>query len=109
MLEEMSGVIKDSALCGLGQTGPNPVLTTLRYFRDEYEAHIYEHRCPAKRCPALLKFEVVQDKCKKCGLCFKNCPADAIIWQKKETATIVKEKCIKCLSCYTNCPFDAID
>ena len=109
LLEEMSGVIKDSALCGLGQTGPNPVLATLRYFRDEYEAHIYEHRCPAKRCPALLKFEVVQDKCKKCGLCFKNCPSDAIIWQKKETATIVKEKCIKCLSCYTNCPFDAID
>ncbi len=109
LLVEMSEVIKNSALCGLGQTGPNPVLSTLRYFRDEYEAHIYEHRCPAKRCAALLKFEVVEDRCKKCGLCFKNCPADAILWQKKETATIVKEKCIKCLSCYTNCPFDAID
>lgn len=109
LLEEMSDVIKDAALCGLGQTGPNPVLSTLRYFRDEYEAHIQEHRCPAKRCAALLKFEVVQDKCKKCGLCFKSCPSDAILWKKKETATIVKEKCIKCLSCYTNCPFDAID
>ena len=109
LLEELSDVIKNAALCGLGQTGPNPVLSTLRYFRDEYEAHIHEHRCPAKRCAALLKFEVVQDKCKKCGLCFKNCPSDAIVWKKKETATIIKEKCIKCLSCYTNCPFDAID
>jgi NADH-quinone oxidoreductase subunit F/NAD(P)H dehydrogenase (quinone)/NADP-reducing hydrogenase subunit HndC len=109
LLEEMSGVIKNSALCGLGQTGPNPVLSTLRYFRHEYEAHIYEHRCPAKRCAALLHFEVDQDKCKKCGLCFKNCPADAILWKKKEPAVILKEKCIKCLSCYTNCPFDAID
>jgi len=109
LLEELSTVIKDTALCGLGQTGPNPVLSTLRYFRHEYEAHIFEHQCPAKRCPALLHFEVAEDRCKKCGLCFKSCPADAITWQKKETASIDKNKCIKCLSCYTSCPFDAID
>ena len=109
LLEELSDMIKDSALCGLGQTGPNPVLSTLQYFRHEYEAHIYEKRCPAKRCPGLLDFVVDPDKCKKCGLCFKNCPAGAVQWKKKETAFIDKSKCIKCMSCIVNCPFDAID
>jgi len=108
-LEELSDTIRDSALCGLGQTGPNPVLSTLRYFRDEYEAHIIEKRCPAKRCPDLLKFEVVTEKCKMCGICFKQCPVEAIQWQKKEPAVIFKDKCIKCLTCITNCPHDAID
>ncbi len=108
-LEELSGVIRESALCGLGQTAPNPVLSTLKYFRHEYEAHIYEKRCPAKRCAALLAFEVNVDKCKKCGLCFKACPVGAIEWQKKEPAYIIKDKCIKCLTCITNCRFDAID
>jgi NADH:ubiquinone oxidoreductase subunit F (NADH-binding)/NAD-dependent dihydropyrimidine dehydrogenase PreA subunit len=107
-LMELSEVIKDSALCGLGQTGPNPVLSTLQYFRDEYEAHIYEKRCPAKRCPALLKFEVDEEKCIKCGICFKRCPAGAITWEKKQPAKIDKEKCIKCMTCITNCPSDAI-
>jgi NADH-quinone oxidoreductase subunit F/NAD(P)H dehydrogenase (quinone)/NADP-reducing hydrogenase subunit HndC len=108
LLEELSDMIKNSALCGLGQTGPNPVLSTLQYFRDEYEAHIYEKRCPGKRCAALLKFEVDEDKCIKCGICFKRCPAGAVRWQKKETAFIEKDKCVKCLSCITNCPSDAI-
>jgi NADH:ubiquinone oxidoreductase subunit F (NADH-binding)/(2Fe-2S) ferredoxin/NAD-dependent dihydropyrimidine dehydrogenase PreA subunit len=108
LLEELSDMIKNSALCGLGQTGPNPVLSTLQYFRDEYEAHIYEKRCPAKRCAALLQFEVDVDKCIKCGICFKRCPAGAIQWQKKEPALIMKDKCVKCLSCITNCPADAI-
>ncbi len=108
LLEELSAVTKDTALCGLGQTAPNPVLSTLQYFRDEYEAHIYEKRCPAKRCAALLQFEVDQEKCKKCGICYKNCPADAITWKKKETAYINKEKCIRCLSCVNSCEFDAI-
>lgn len=108
LLEELSDMIKNASLCGLGQTGPNPVLSTLQYFRHEYEAHIYEKRCPAKRCAALLHFEVDVSKCIKCGICFKRCPAGAIQWQKKETAVIMKDKCVKCLSCITNCPADAI-
>jgi len=108
-LEELSAVIKQTALCGLGQTGPNPVLTTLRYFKDEYNAHIFEKRCPAKRCVALLEFEVNPEACKKCGLCFRNCPVDAITWQKKEVAVIDKDKCIKCLTCFDQCRFGAID
>lgn len=108
-LERLSAIIKDSALCGLGQTGPNPVLSTLQYFRDEYEAHIYEKKCPAKRCVALLEFKVDVDKCKKCGICFKNCPVEAIEWRKKEPAYIHQDKCIRCLTCITKCPFDAID
>jgi len=109
LLRELSTMIKESALCGLGQTGPNPVLSTMQYFMDEYNAHIFEKRCPAKRCAALLKFEVDQEKCKMCGICFKNCPAGAIQWEKKQPAVIVKEKCIKCMSCIGNCPSDAID
>ncbi len=109
LLEELSGTIRDTALCGLGQTGPNPVLSTLQYFRDEYEAHVYEKRCPAKRCAELLEFVVDPDRCKKCGICFKNCPAGAIRWEKKQPAFIDKDKCIKCMSCILNCPFDAID
>jgi NADH:ubiquinone oxidoreductase subunit F (NADH-binding)/(2Fe-2S) ferredoxin/NAD-dependent dihydropyrimidine dehydrogenase PreA subunit len=108
LLEELSKIIKDSALCGLGQTGPNPVLSTLKYFRDEYEAHIYEKTCPAKRCPELLRFEVDENLCKQCGICFKKCPANAIEWEKKKTAHIDKNKCIKCMTCITHCPFDAI-
>lgn len=108
-LEELSSVVKDGALCGLGQTGPNPVLSTLQYFRHEYEAHIYEKRCPAKRCAALVKFEVDAEKCIKCGICYKSCPVDAIRWKKKETAFIDKGKCIQCMTCITNCPSDAID
>jgi len=107
-LESLSAVIKESALCGLGQTAPNPVLSTLRYFRDEYNAHIYDKKCPARRCVALLKFEIDPDLCKKCGLCFKACPAEAITWQKKEVAKIDGEKCIKCLNCYGTCKFGAI-
>jgi len=108
VMEELSGTIKETALCGLGQTGPNPVLSTLRYFRDEYEAHIYEKRCPAKRCVELLRFEVEPDMCTKCGLCFRSCPVDAITWQKKEVASIDIEKCIKCMTCFEKCRFDAI-
>ena len=107
-MEELSAAIKETALCGLGQTGPNPVLSTLRYFRHEYEAHIYEKRCPAKRCVALLQFEVNPDICTKCGVCFRSCPADAIVWKKKEVAWIDKEKCIKCMTCFEKCRFDAI-
>jgi len=109
LLTELSGIIKDSALCGLGQTGPNPVLSTLRYFRDEYKAHIFEKRCPAKRCADLVRFVVDVEKCKMCGLCFKACPVGAISWEKKQPAYIDRDKCIKCLTCITHCKFDAID
>jgi NADH-quinone oxidoreductase subunit F/NAD(P)H dehydrogenase (quinone)/NADP-reducing hydrogenase subunit HndC len=108
-LEELSYIIRDSALCGLGQTGPNPVISTLQYFRDEYEAHIYEKRCPAKRCQNLVKFVVNPEKCTSCSLCAKNCPAEAILWKKKEPAFIDRDKCIKCMSCFSQCGFDAID
>jgi NADH-quinone oxidoreductase subunit F len=109
ILEDMGRDIKRSSLCGLGQTAPNPVLSTLRYFRNEYEAHINEKRCPSNSCKALLKFEVVESACKKCGLCFKACPVDAIIWEKGKPAVIDREKCTKCTSCYAACPFMAIE
>ncbi|MCF8036241.1 MAG: NADH-quinone oxidoreductase subunit NuoF [Desulfobacteraceae bacterium] len=109
ILEDLCDVIKTSSLCGLGQTAPNPVLSTLRYFREEYDAHVYEKRCPAKRCAALLKFTVDTDKCKKCGMCYKVCPSGAITWQKKEVAAIDREKCVQCLACYDACRFDAIE
>jgi len=108
LMEALSTIIQQSALCGLGQTGPNPVLSTLRYFREEFEAHIRDKVCPAKRCVALVKFEVDPELCKKCGVCFKSCPVQAIEWKKKEVARIDKEKCIKCLTCINKCKFDAI-
>ena len=108
-LEDISKIIKSSALCGLGQTAPNPILSTLRHFKDEYIAHIYEKKCPAKKCIALLRFEIDPDLCTKCGLCFKNCPAEAIMWKKKETARIDKDKCIKCMTCFEVCKFGAIN
>jgi NADH:ubiquinone oxidoreductase subunit F (NADH-binding)/(2Fe-2S) ferredoxin/Pyruvate/2-oxoacid:ferredoxin oxidoreductase delta subunit len=107
-LKELSYTIKDSALCGLGQTGPNPVLSTIRYFIDEYNAHIVEKKCPAKRCVALLKFEIDPGICTKCGLCFKSCPTGAIDWKKKEVAKIDKSKCIKCMTCFDRCRFGSI-
>lgn len=109
LLEDLAKTIISSSLCGLGQTAPNPVLTTIRYFRHEYEAHIRDKYCPAHSCPALLKFRVMEDKCKKCGLCAKACPVGAIIWEKGKTAFIDQEKCIKCRSCYAACPFMSIE
>ena len=108
LLEEMSYNIKRSALCGLGQTAPNPVLSTIRYFKHEYDAHVDKHICPSKICKELMKFEVDEVKCTKCGRCARKCPVDAIDWQKKEVAKIVKGKCIKCMTCISNCPSDAI-
>ena len=108
-LEELAGMIKNTSLCGLGQTAPNPVLSTLRYFRDEYEAHVYDKKCPAKRCVHLLAFEIDAAACKKCGLCFKACSAGAIIWEKKQVAVIDKDKCVQCLVCFGKCKFGAIN
>lgn len=108
-LEELSYQIKDNSLCGLGQTAPNPVLTTIRYFRDEYEAHIFDKKCPAKVCKALLTYEVDPEKCTGCTVCAKNCPSNAIDGARKETHFIRQEDCINCGMCYTKCKFDAIN
>ena len=107
-LQEMGVTIKNTALCGLGNTAPNPVLTTLRYFLDEYETHVRDKICPSHVCSELLKFEVIKDKCVKCGQCYKACPADAIDWKEKEYAKINKDKCIKCKACINACEFMAI-
>ncbi|AEF17612.1 MULTISPECIES: NADH-quinone oxidoreductase subunit NuoF [Thermoanaerobacterium] len=107
-LEALANSIKASALCGLGQTAPNPVLSTIKYFRDEYEAHIKEKRCPAGVCQALLKFRIDPDKCKGCGICAKNCPTNAISGKVKQPHVIDQDKCIKCGTCMDKCPFDAI-
>ena len=108
LLEELCLAVKDGALCGLGQTAPNPVLTTIRYFRDEYEAHIRDKKCPAKECPALRTYSIDPDKCKGCTMCAKKCPANAITGEKKHPHVIDANLCIRCDQCRTNCKFDAI-
>jgi len=109
LLQDMAYDIKKSSLCGLGQTAPNPVLSTIRYFRHEYEAHIKDKYCPSHCCKPLLKFEVIENACKKCGLCFKICPVEAVKWEKGQLAVIDKDKCTKCTSCYDACRFMAIE
>jgi NADH-quinone oxidoreductase subunit F/NAD(P)H dehydrogenase (quinone)/NADP-reducing hydrogenase subunit HndC len=108
-LQDLAATIKSTALCGLGNTAPNPVLTTLRYFRDEYEAHVREKRCPAHSCLALIKFAVNPELCKRCGQCFKACPAGAVSWEKKQVAVIDQTKCVKCKNCIMACKFNAIE
>ncbi|PKM42126.1 MAG: NADH-quinone oxidoreductase subunit NuoF [Firmicutes bacterium HGW-Firmicutes-8] len=107
-LERLSTVIKSTALCGLGQTAPNPVLATLKYFRSEYEDHIFNKKCPAGVCNALLEYKIDAEKCKGCGSCKKVCPVEAISGEKKQPHEIDTSKCIKCGSCIEKCKLDAI-
>ena len=107
-LEDLANSIKTTALCGLGQTAPNPVLSTLKYYRHEYEAHIYEHRCPAGQCKALLNYKIDPDKCKGCTLCARNCPANCISGKVREPHVIDNSKCLKCGACMEKCKFGAI-
>lgn len=109
LLEELCYSIKDGALCGLGQTAPNPVLTTIKYFRNEYEAHINDKKCPAKSCTDLITYSINADKCKGCTLCAKKCPVNAISGTVKNPHSIDNEKCIKCGACYNNCKFGAVE
>ncbi len=109
LLEEVAEWVKAASLCGLGQTAPNPVLSTLRYFRDEYEAHVTEKRCPAGVCRALIRFTIQPDVCTGCGLCLRECPAGAISGEKKEPYVIDQELCTHCRICYDVCPVGAIE
>ncbi len=108
-LEELAEMVKDSSLCGLGQTAPNPVLSTIRHFRDEYEAHIKDKRCPAHVCRALITYIIDEEKCPGCGKCKRVCPVEAIIGEEKVVHTIDPEKCIRCGACIASCKFDAIE
>ena len=107
-LEELAETIKTSAFCGLGQTAPNPVLSTLRYFRDEYIAHVVDKTCPAGVCKKLVRYEIVADKCKGCSACARKCPVNAITGEIKNPYTIDPNKCIKCGVCIDTCKFGAV-
>ncbi|HPK30349.1 MAG TPA: NADH-ubiquinone oxidoreductase-F iron-sulfur binding region domain-containing protein, partial [Bacteroidales bacterium] len=107
-LENLGRVIKDTALCGLGQTSPNPVLSTMQYFKDEYRAHVVDKKCPAGQCKALKSYIIDPTKCIGCTLCARNCPTDAITGDKKVPHVIDQSKCIKCGACYEKCKFGAI-
>jgi NADH:ubiquinone oxidoreductase subunit F (NADH-binding)/Pyruvate/2-oxoacid:ferredoxin oxidoreductase delta subunit len=108
LLVALGNTIKDTSLCGLGQTAANPVLSTLRYFKDEYVAHIRDKRCPAGVCKALILYEIDEEACTGCLLCKKNCPQEAILGERKEPHKIIQDKCIKCGVCFDLCKFDAV-
>ena len=108
-LEELAAYIKANSLCGLGQTAPNPVLSTLRYFKDEYIAHVVDKKCPAGVCKDLLQYTIIEDKCKGCSACSRKCPVGAISGEIKSPFVIDQNKCIKCGACIETCKFGAIE
>jgi NADH-quinone oxidoreductase subunit F len=108
LLEELAFQIKEGSLCNLGQTAPNPVLTTIKYFRHEYEDHIYNKRCTARQCKALLSYSIDREKCTGCTLCARKCPVNAISGEVRKPHEIVMEKCIKCGNCAAACRFGAV-
>ncbi len=108
LLEDIAQAVSDASLCALGGTAANPVLSTLRYFRDEYEAHISEKKCPAGVCRALIRYRIDPEKCKGCLICSKRCPTQAVEGKVKEPQTIDQEKCIKCGVCRESCKFEAV-
>jgi len=107
-LEKLSRNIKNASVCGLGQTAPNPVESTIKYFRKEYEEHIRDKKCSAGECKALMKLHIDPELCKGCGLCKRNCPVGCISGEPGKTHVIDTDKCIKCGTCITKCPFHAI-
>jgi len=107
-LENLASVIKETSLCALGQSAPNPVLSTLKFFREEYEAHIYDRKCPAKQCKGLLTYTIDTDVCRGCMACMKNCPVGAIVGEAKKAHYIIQETCIRCGKCVDTCKFDAL-
>ena len=107
-LQQLAVNVKMGSLCGLGQTAPNPVITTIRYFRNEYETHIKEKKCPAMQCKSLITFSISADNCVGCGACLRNCPTGAVSGEKKQVHTIDQEKCIKCGICQDSCRFSAV-
>ncbi len=108
LLQELADMVKNASLCGLGTSAPNPVLTTLHYFREEYEAHIREKKCPAGVCKPLFHYEIDAENCNGCHLCFLKCPQEAVAGKKKESHAVDQDKCIKCGICYEACKFDAV-
>jgi NADH:ubiquinone oxidoreductase subunit F (NADH-binding) len=109
LLEELAEIVKDTSLCQLGATAPNPILTTLRYFKDEYETHIKDKKCPAHVCKSLITYSINTKKCVGCQLCAKKCPVEVISGKAKQTHTINQKACIKCGICYDNCKFKAVE
>ena len=108
VLRKIGETMKTSSLCGLGQTAPNPVLTTLKYYEEEYRAHIEDHKCPAGACRALIRFDIDPKQCTGCRACARVCPVEAISGEKKQPHIIDQERCIRCGSCRQACKFDAV-